>query len=90
MDWYKDRGAKKHGWKNTYHKEEWGDKKKYHDVWRYLVLFQLNYFIKKSSIFISGIRTGRESGRVGKIIAIIITEINIMEIKANRYLGKFC
>lgn len=44
MDWYKDRGAKKHGWKNTYHKEEWGDNKKYHDVWRYLVLFQLNYF----------------------------------------------
>jgi len=38
---------------------------------------------------ISGTRTGRENGRVGKIIAIIITEINIMEIMANRYLGKF-
>ncbi|KAI1291926.1 hypothetical protein HDE_07321 [Halotydeus destructor] len=32
-DWYKDRGHKKHGWKNVYHKEEWGDNKKYHDIW---------------------------------------------------------
>lgn len=32
FDWYKDQGHKKHGWKNVYHKEEWGDSKKYHDI----------------------------------------------------------
>jgi len=30
----KDRGHEKHGWKNIYHKEEWGVNKKFHDVWR--------------------------------------------------------
>ena len=45
MDWYKDKGAKKHGWKNSYHKEEWGDNKKYHDVWRSaLILTNSQYF----------------------------------------------
>jgi hypothetical protein len=29
FEWYKDKGHKKHGWKNVYHKEEWGDSKKY-------------------------------------------------------------
>lgn len=32
FDWFKDKGHKKHGWKNVYHKEEWGDSKKYHDI----------------------------------------------------------
>lgn len=32
FDWFKDQGHKKHGWKNVYHKEEWGDSKKYHDI----------------------------------------------------------
>lgn len=32
--WLKDKGYAKHGWKNVYHKEEWGEAKKYHDVWR--------------------------------------------------------
>lgn len=30
--WFKDSGHKKHGWKNVYHKEEWGDSKKFHDI----------------------------------------------------------
>ena len=25
IDWIQDKGHKKHGWKNLYHKEEWGD-----------------------------------------------------------------
>lgn len=33
-EWKKDKGFAKHGWKNVYHKEEWGEAKKYHDVWR--------------------------------------------------------
>ena len=32
FDWFKDKGHRKHGWKNVYHKEEWGDSKKYHDI----------------------------------------------------------
>ena len=32
FDWFKDHGHRKHGWKNVYHKEEWGDSKKYHDI----------------------------------------------------------
>ena len=32
FDWFKDQGHRKHGWKNVYHKEEWGDSKKYHDI----------------------------------------------------------
>lgn len=30
----KDKGAKKKGFKKSYHKVEWGDKKKYHNNWR--------------------------------------------------------
>ncbi|KPM05571.1 hypothetical protein QR98_0040360 [Sarcoptes scabiei] len=29
-----DQGNSRHGWKNIYHKEEWGEANKYHDVWR--------------------------------------------------------
>nr|XP_027202973.1 GATA zinc finger domain-containing protein 15-like [Dermatophagoides pteronyssinus] len=32
---YADKGHFKHGWKNVYHKEEWGEANKYHDIWRY-------------------------------------------------------
>lgn len=31
---YHDRGYVRHGWKNVYHKEEWGEASKYHDIWR--------------------------------------------------------
>lgn len=31
---FKDKGYARHGWKNVYHKEEWGEAIKYHDVWR--------------------------------------------------------
>ncbi|OTF81869.1 hypothetical protein BLA29_007896 [Euroglyphus maynei] len=31
---YADKGHFKHGWKNVYHKEEWGEANKYHDIWR--------------------------------------------------------
>lgn len=34
MKKYKDKGAKKKGFKKSYHKVEWGNKKKYHDNWR--------------------------------------------------------
>ena len=37
MKYYKDKGAKKKGFKKSYHKVEWGDKKKYHNNWRYSV-----------------------------------------------------
>ena len=35
--WLKDKGYAKHGWKNVYHKEEWGEAKKYHDIWRFVL-----------------------------------------------------
>ncbi|KAH9517019.1 hypothetical protein DERF_007719 [Dermatophagoides farinae] len=34
-EYYADKGHFKHGWKNVYHKEEWGEANKYHDIWRY-------------------------------------------------------
>lgn len=34
LQYLKDKGYAKHGWKNIYHKEEWGEQKKYHDIWR--------------------------------------------------------
>lgn len=34
MKKYKDKGAKKKGFKKSYHKVEWGDKKKYHNNFR--------------------------------------------------------
>ena len=37
-EYYADKGHFKHGLKNVYHKEEWGEANKYHDIWR-LVLF---------------------------------------------------
>lgn len=34
IDWVEDKGHKKHGWKNLYHKEEWGDTQEKHDLLR--------------------------------------------------------
>lgn len=33
--YYQDKGHVKHGWKNVYHKEEYAEANKYHDIWRY-------------------------------------------------------
>lgn len=34
MQYLKDKGYAKHGWKNVYHKEEYGEAKRYHDIYR--------------------------------------------------------
>lgn len=65
MKYYKDKGAKKKGFKKSYHKVEWGDKKKYHNNWRYEQQTHLPLTLTQCCL-LAGTRTGRKSSRSGR------------------------